>query len=325
MSILADAIFQSIDHNSRLIFLCLVFIFDTRIKSIPDGPEMTSESTRKQGKLYIVPTPIGNLEDITLRAIRTLKEVDLIAAEDTRHTRKLLNHFGIHTPLISYYREKESEKSRELVKLLREGKNIALVSDAGTPGISDPGAILVRRMHQEGLKVIPLPGPSALTTALSGSGITDDGFLFIGFLPAKKSQRRKALSALLDSRYPVVLYESPRRIDALLGDALEILGDRQTFWARELTKSFEELEVGTLSTLLAKSGGGKNRGEFVIIISPGIQEDVQGQTLEELILWYRDNSDLSLKDVSRRLSTDLGVSRSQIYQQALNLWKKPNT
>jgi 16S rRNA (cytidine1402-2'-O)-methyltransferase len=287
------------------------------------GPGMTSQSTRQAGQLYIVPTPIGNLEDITLRALRILKEVDLIAAEDTRHTRKLLNHFGIHTPLISYYREKEAEKSSELIALLRDGKNIGLVSDAGTPAISDPGAILVKRVHQEGLRVVPLPGPSALTTALSGSGFTEDGFLFIGFLPAKKSQRRKALSAILDSRYPVVLYESPRRIEALLGDALEILGDRQTFWARELTKSFEELEVGTLSALLAKSGDGTNRGEFVIIISPGMQEDVQGQTLEELILWYRDNSDLSLKDVSRKLSTDLGVSRSQIYQQALSLWKKP--
>ncbi|MFW2367427.1 MAG: 16S rRNA (cytidine(1402)-2'-O)-methyltransferase [Desulforhopalus sp.] len=283
---------------------------------------MPSDSPRKDGKLYIVPTPIGNLEDITLRALRILKEVDIIAAEDTRHTKKLLNHFGIHTPLISYYREKESVKSREFVKLLQEGKDIALVSDAGTPGISDPGAILVKRVQSEGLDVVPLPGASALTTAISGSGFSDDGFLFLGFLPSKTGQRKKLLSSLLHSRYPVVLYESPRRIEALLRDALEILGDRQAFWARELTKSYEELEAGTLSSLLAKSGGSTNRGEFVIIIGPGTQEEVQGQTLEELILWYRDNSDLSLKDVSRRLSTDLGQSRSQIYQQALSLWKK---
>lgn len=283
---------------------------------------MPSDSARKDGKLYIVPTPIGNLEDITLRALRILKEVDIIAAEDTRHTKKLLNHFGIHTPLISYYREKESVKSKEFVKLLLEGKDIALVSDAGTPAISDPGAILVKRVHSEGLDVVPLPGASALTTAMSGSGFSDDGFLFLGFLPSKSGQRKKLLSSLLHSKYPVVLYESPRRIEALLRDALEILGDRQAFWARELTKSYEELEAGTLSSLLAKSGGTTNRGEFVIIIGPGTQEEVQGQTLEELILWYRDNSDLSLKDVSRRLSTDLGQSRSQIYQQALSLWKK---
>lgn len=271
--------------------------------------------------LFIVPTPIGNLEDITLRALRTLKEVDLIAAEDTRHTKKLLNHFGIHTPLISYYREKETERSGEIIALLEQGKNIALVSDAGTPAISDPGAILVKCAHENGLRVTPLPGPSALTTALSGSGLADCGFLFLGFLPTKKGQRRKTISSFVDCSYPVVLYESPRRISALLADALEILGDRNTFWAREMTKNFEELEAGTLSGLLAKSRRDTNRGEFVIIISPGAKEKIAAQTVEELILWYRDNSELSLKDVSKKISSDLGLSRSQIYQQALSLWK----
>ncbi|KJR99793.1 MAG: tetrapyrrole methylase [Desulfobulbaceae bacterium BRH_c16a] len=279
-------------------------------------------ATQTCGTLFIVPTPIGNLEDITLRALRTLKEVDLIAAEDTRHSRQLLTHFGINTPLISYYREKEAERSEEIILRLEEGKNVALVSDAGTPGISDPGAVVVRQAHEKGITVVPLPGASALTTALSGSGITSTGFLFLGFLPAKSSQRRKALAALSSCEYPVVVYESPRRIDALLADALEILGERQAFWARELTKTFEDLQSGTLSDLLEKSKDGRNRGEFVVVICPGAKEEVKGQTLEELILWYRDNSELSLKDVSRQLAADLGISRSQIYQQALALWNK---
>jgi 16S rRNA (cytidine1402-2'-O)-methyltransferase len=283
---------------------------------------MTSNVQPNEGTLYIVPTPIGNLEDITLRCLRILKEVDLIAAEDTRHTKRLLNHFGIDTPLISYYREKEVERSEEILHRLQEGQNIALVSDAGTPCISDPGAIVVKLLSANGLTVVPLPGPSALTTALSGSGITSPGFLFLGFLPSKKGQRRKLLISLSTSEYPIVLYESPHRIDSLLGDALEIFGDRQCYWARELTKKFEDLQHGTLSSLLAKSLDGRNRGEFVVIIWPGVEEKVQGETVEELILWYRDNSDLSLKDVSHRLASDLGISRSQIYQQALALWKE---
>lgn len=283
-------------------------------------PRMT-EPRKDHGILYIVPTPIGNLEDITLRALRILKEVDLIAAEDTRHTRNLLNHFGITTPLISYYREKEAERSEEILLRLQQGENIALVSDAGTPAISDPGAVVVRQAHDHGLTVVPLPGPSALTTALSGSGITSPGFLFLGFLPAKAGQRRKALAAIASSEYPVVFYESPHRIDTFLADALEILGDRQAFWARELTKSFEDLQSGSLGDLLARSRQGRNRGEFVVVICPGTQDEAKGQTLEELILWYRDNSGLSLKDVSRQLANDLGISRSQVYQQALLLWQ----
>jgi 16S rRNA (cytidine1402-2'-O)-methyltransferase len=281
-----------------------------------------TETRKAHGTLYIVATPIGNLEDITLRALRILKEVDLIAAEDTRHTRNLLNHFGIATPLISYYREKEAERSEEILLHLQEGKNIALVSDAGTPAISDPGAVVVRQVHDHGLTVVPLPGPSALTTALSASGITSAGFLFLGFLPAKSGQRCKILATIVDCQYPVVFYESPHRIDTFLADAIEILGDRQAFWARELTKSFEDLQSGSLGDLLARSRQGRNRGEFVVVICPGSREEAKGQTLEELILWYRDNSALSLKDVSRRLATDLGVSRSQIYQQALTLWNR---
>ncbi|TKB07166.1 16S rRNA (cytidine(1402)-2'-O)-methyltransferase [Desulforhopalus sp. IMCC35007] len=281
---------------------------------------MVTGTTNIQGNLYIIPTPIGNLEDITLRALRILKEVDLIAAEDTRHSKKLLNHYGIGTHLTSYYREKEAEKSNYLLQLITEGKNIALISDAGTPGISDPGAILVKNAHLQGITVIPLPGASAVTTAMSASGYTGDGFLFIGFPPSKKGQRQKLLTSLANSQYPVVFYESPRRIEALLEEALEVYGDRQAFWAREITKSFEDLEANSLSGLLEKAKADPNRGEFVLVIYPGQKDEVQGETIEELICWYRDNSELSLKDVSNKLAADLGISKSVVYQQALSLW-----
>lgn len=273
------------------------------------------------GTLYVVATPIGNLEDITLRALRILKEVDLIAAEDTRHTKHLLNHFDIHTPLISYYREKEAERSEELVQKLLSGETIALVSDAGTPGISDPGAVLVKKARAAGITIVPLPGPSALTTALSAAGITDGTFLFLGFPPAKKGQRQKLLSTFVESPWALVFYESPHRIDALLADVLAILGDRQAFWARELSKVYEDLQAGFISQLLELASGKKNRGEFVLIIQPGsCEEENKGENLEEILLWYQENTELSLKDVSRRIAKDLGLSRSQVYQKALEIW-----
>ncbi len=276
------------------------------------------------GTLYIVPTPIGNLEDITLRAIRILNEVDLIAAEDTRHTHKLLNHLNIQTPMVSYYREKEVQRSAEIIDILKTGQNVALVCDAGTPAISDPGSVVVKSAHQNDIKVIPLPGPSALITALSAAGLGNAEFLFLGFLPSKKNQRRKSLNALIHSEYPVVLYESPHRISALLEDAFDILGERQALWARELTKKFEELQRADLQTLLEKSRSGKNKGEFVLVIWPGKKEKVTAESIEELIEWYRDNAELSLKDVSKRIATDLGISRSQVYQKALQLWHNPD-
>jgi len=283
---------------------------------------MEAATENKQGCLYIVPTPIGNLEDITLRALRVLKEVDLIAAEDTRHSKRLLNHFEISTHLTSYYREKEAEKSVYLIQLMKNGQDVALISDAGTPAVSDPGAILVQNAHEQGITVVPLPGPSAVTTAMSASGYTGTGFLFIGFSPSKKGQRQKLLSSLANSEYPVIFYESPRRVEAFLQEALNTFGEREAFWAREITKAYEDLEASTLSGLLEKAKANQIRGEFVLIIYPGQKDEVQGETIEELICWYRDNSELSLKDVSKKLATDLGVSKSGVYQQALSLWNK---
>lgn len=272
------------------------------------------------GTLYVVATPIGNLEDITLRALRILQEVDFIAAEDTRHTRQLLNHFDIHTPLISYYREKEVARSEELVRRLLAGASIALVSDAGTPGISDPGAVLVKKARDFGIKIVPLPGTSALTAALSVAGILDGLFLFLGFPPARKGQRRKFLATCAELPWPLVFYESPHRIHAFLQDILEILGDRQAFWGRELTKLHEDLQAGSVSQLLDLVTGQRNRGEFVLVIHPGVGEQVDGENLEEALLWYQQHTELSLKDVSRRIAKDLGLSRSDVYQKALEVW-----
>jgi 16S rRNA (cytidine1402-2'-O)-methyltransferase len=283
---------------------------------------MTGNKDTQTGILYVAATPIGNLEDITLRCLRVLGEVDLIAAEDTRHTRKLLTHFEISTPLISYYREKEAERSPQLIKRLLSGESIALVSDAGTPGISDPGAVLVAQAHEAGIVVVPLSGASALTTALSAAGIINPHFLFLGFAPSKKSQRRSLLTSLIDVPWPLVFYESPRRIHSLLSDILKIMGDRKGFWGRELTKTYEELKKGSISSLLEYASSKTNRGEFVLVVEPGIAIKAEGENLQDLLLWYRDNTSLSLKDVSRKLAGDLGLSRSSVYQEALDIYKK---
>lgn len=283
---------------------------------------MNTTDNTTAGTLYIVATPIGNLEDITLRAIRVLREVDLIAAEDTRHTKKLLNHLDIRTPLMSYYREKEQERGAVIIERLKNGDNVALVSDAGTPAISDPGAVLVQLAHEASITVVPIPGASALAAAVSCSGFHEGGFLFIGFPPAKSSQRKKLLTSLIHAEYPVVFYEAPRRVAAFLKEALEILGDRQALWARELTKTYEELHKGSLSQLLEQCREENSRGEFVLVIGTGSREKASGDNLEELLIWYRDHSEMSLKDACRKLAKDLGLSRSQIYQQALEIWEK---
>ena len=193
------------------------------------------------GALYIVATPIGNLEDITQRALRVLGEVDLIACEDTRHTRKLLTHYGINTPTISYHEHNERERATELLARLQAGASLAIVSDAGTPGINDPGFRVVRLAIENGVRVIPVPGPSALITALVSSGLPTDEFFFGGFLPAKSNARRGRLSELRTTPATLVFYEAPHRIAATLKDAHEILGEREAVVARELTKMHEEI------------------------------------------------------------------------------------
>lgn len=274
------------------------------------------------GTLYIVATPIGNLEDMTHRAVRILREADLIAAEDTRHTRKLLTHFSITTPLISYYREKETQRAAELIDRIAVGASIALVSDAGTPGICDPGAILVRQARAAGLPIVPIPGPSALSAALCCAGLEPGSFLFLGFAPAKSSQRRVLLQSLKSSLFPLVFYESPHRIGSFIKDSADILGDRTVLWAREISKIYEEIEETTLQLLTQRIAAAKIRGELVLIIHPGAVEQPPGETIDEILCWYRDQGTLSMKDACRRVSADLGVARSEVYQRALYLWNK---
>jgi 16S rRNA (cytidine1402-2'-O)-methyltransferase len=220
----------------------------------------------KSGFLYIVSTPIGHLEDITLRAVRILKEVHLVAAEDTRHTQKLFNHYQIHTPLTSYHDHNKEEKTELLVQRLKDGHSIALVTDAGTPGISDPGYYLVNRCIQAGIPLSPVPGPSAFLAALTVSGLPTDAFLFEGFLPKKRSGRLKHLQALKDEPRTIIFFESPHRLVRCLHDLYESWGDRRAVVARELTKMFEEITRGRLSQIIAKMESGPVRGEITLII-----------------------------------------------------------
>ena len=218
------------------------------------------------GRLYLVSTPIGNLEDITFRALRILKEVDLIAAEDTRHTLNLLNHFEIRKPLTSYHDHNKHIKTPQLIRQLQDGKNIALVSDAGTPGISDPGYHLIQQAINEKIPITPIPGVTALTAALSVSGLPTDSFLFLGFLPRKTVARQKVLEKLKDLNCTLVFYESPYRIQALLEDISTVFGNRQISLARELTKKFEEILRGPVNEILSQIPQKTIKGEFTVII-----------------------------------------------------------
>ena len=218
------------------------------------------------GTLYLVATPIGNLEDITLRALRTLKECDLVAAEDTRHTGQLLNHFGISKPLLSYFQFNEAKRSEEIIERLRRGEKVALVTDAGSPGISDPGERVVRAALGAGFRVEPVPGACALVAALTASGLPTDEFHFVGFLPHKSGQRRKRLAELKEVSGTLVLYESPYRVEKLLEELRDICPDRVVVLGRELTKKFEEFIRGKPGELLEQIRGRTVKGEFVVMI-----------------------------------------------------------
>jgi len=227
----------------------------------------SSSFNETKGVLYIVSTPIGNMEDITLRALRILREVDLIAAEDTRRTGLLLKHFEIQTPLTSYFEGNELKKREYILSKLKEDKNIALVSDAGTPGISDPGFRLIQLAIENQIPIVSIPGPSAVITALSVSGLPTDAFLFKGFLPHKSKKRRDLLKELEEVRETLIFYESPHRISETLRDILEILGDREIVLTRELTKVYEEIMRGKVSEILNQVGDRTLKGEITLVIS----------------------------------------------------------
>ncbi len=217
--------------------------------------------------LYLVATPIGNLEDITLRALRVLKECDVVAAEDTRRTGQLLQHFEIRKPLLSYFQFNEAKRSEEIIERLKQGQKVALVTDAGTPGISDPGERVVAAAVKAGLRVESIPGPCAMVAALTASGLPTDEFHFIGFLPHKSGQRKKALERLRETPGTSVLYESPYRVGKLMQELIEVMPDRQVVLARELTKKFEEYLRGTPAELLAITEKRSLKGEFVVMIA----------------------------------------------------------
>jgi 16S rRNA (cytidine1402-2'-O)-methyltransferase len=231
-----------------------------------------SPSKLIKGTLYIVSTPIGNLEDITLRALRILKEVDLIAAEDTRHTGTLLKHFGIRKPLTSYFEGNELKKKEFILSKLEQGDRIALVSDAGTPGISDPGFRLILTAIENQIPVVPIPGPSAVITALSVSGLPTDGFFFKGFLPHKSKKRRDLLKQLEDMKETLIFYESPHRLNETISDILETLGDREIVLTRELTKIYEEILRGKVSEIQNQIKEKKLKGEITLVISGKIRD-----------------------------------------------------
>lgn len=232
------------------------------------------------GTLYLIATPIGNLEDITLRALRTLKECDVIAAEDTRHTGQLLRHFEISRPLISYFKFNEARRSEEIILRLQRGEKVALVTDAGTPGISDPGERVVQAALAAGCRVESVPGPCAMVAALTASGLATDEFHFAGFLPHKSGQRRKRLAMLLQLPGTLVLYESPFRIDKLLHELTDLVPDRQIVLARELTKRFEEFLRGTAPGLLRAHPNRSWKGEFVVLISGDKSESTESSSDE---------------------------------------------
>ena len=275
-------------------------------------------------KLYIVPTPIGNLEDMTFRAIKVLKEVDLILAEDTRTSGKLLKHFEIATHMYSHHMHNEHKTVENLVKRLQAGETIALISDAGTPAISDPGSILVREARKSGIQIVAVAGPSSLTAAISIAGLSQSQFYFGGFPDSSQSKHIDSLRQVSILPCPLVFFISPHRLQSTLANMITALGDRPALLFRELTKVHEECKEGTLSSL-AQHYQKEIKGEIVLIIQGQIAQEEKPADFNELVLWYRDHLHISLKDTARQIAHDLGISRSEVYRQALSIWHKDST
>jgi 16S rRNA (cytidine1402-2'-O)-methyltransferase len=272
----------------------------------------------KVGALYVVGTPIGNLEDVTFRALRTLKEADLVACEDTRRTQQLLNHFNIKTETVSYHQHNEMTRGPELVLEMEEGANVALVSDAGMPGVSDPGFRLVHLAIRHGIQVVPIPGASAFAAALSASGLPIDHFLFLGFLPAKKSARRKALGRLKTASNALVFYEAPHRVLEMLEDVEAVLGNRPVVVAREVTKIHEEFLRGSAAEVLARLGKKPVKGELTVIV--GLPEGPVKRTPAARLI-HSDlrramaDGGLDLRSALKAVARERGISKSEAYRQ----------
>ena len=282
-----------------------------------------------QGKLYLCATPIGNLEDITLRVLRTLKEADLIAAEDTRHSIKLLNHFDIKTPMTSYHEFNKVEKARYLVDKMREGTNVALITDAGTPGISDPGEELVRQCYEAGIEVTSLPGPAACITALTISGMATRRFAFEAFLPTDKKEKQEIFEELKKETRTIILYEAPHRLVRTLSELLENLGDRRISVCRELTKTHETVFRTTVSEALSYYETEEPRGECVLVIEGKNRMEIQQEqersweaiSIEEHMKRYLDGG-TDKKEAMKLVAKDRGMKKRDVYQYLLNAGKE---
>ncbi len=289
------------------------------------------KAAERSGCLYLVATPIGNLEDITLRALRILREADQIACEDTRHTQKLLTHYDIHKPLVSYHEHNEMTRAPELVVAMEQGQQIALVSDAGMPLVSDPGYRLVTLCLRHHIPVVPVPGPSALLASLSASGLPNEEFLFAGFLPSRSGERRRALERLRIEERTIILYEAPHRLDECLADALEILGDRPACLAREVTKLHEEFRRGKLSDLAASLEERPARGEITLLVGPPEANTSKladtSQSLAERVDELIRQAKLDRKEALKLAAKERGLTRRAAYNQLLeeaDTTKPPN-
>ncbi len=280
-----------------------------------------------RGRLFVVATPLGNLEDITLRAIRVLRDVDLVASEDTRRTRKLLSSLGIGARLLSCNEHNEEKRVRDVVEVLEKGKDAALVTDAGTPGVSDPGARLVREVRERGFVVLPVPGPSAVSSALSVCGMKADAYHFAGFLPSAQGERKKALLKLVGLSVPLVFFEAPHRIVDALKDMIEVLGDRNGFLAREMTKVHETYLFGSLSYILDELRKSKRvRGEITVVVEgsarKGRRERVITKEMEDALSALLSGKRMGVKEASTLLSRLTGVKKAKIYKTALEINKR---
>ncbi|MDO8720630.1 MAG: 16S rRNA (cytidine(1402)-2'-O)-methyltransferase [Syntrophales bacterium] len=281
----------------------------------------TDKAPRK-GILYVVATPIGNLEDITLRAIRTLREVQLIAAEDTRRTKTLLHAHGINTPLTSLYDQIEERKSSFLISKLNEGINVAYVSDAGTPGISDPGYLLIKQALANAIRVVPIPGVSAVIAALSVSGLPMNSFVFEGFLPSRSVKRRQFLMSLKEETRTMVFYESPKRLLSTLRDVEEILGDREVVVTRELTKVFEEILRGRIREVIGVLQDRVVKGEVTLLIAGTEKQPSSDEEIFARFRQLRENAGMTRRDIIDMIAGELGVSRKRVYREALKAGDK---
>ncbi len=273
------------------------------------------------GKLYICPTPIGNLEDITLRTLRILREVDIIACEDTRHSLRLLNHYEIKKPLTSYHEHNIREKGQELIQKLIEGNNIAIITDAGMPGISDPGADLIKLSIEEDIEVVVLPGATASITALVASGLNTRKFVFEGFLPSKKKDRIKALETLVNEKRTIIFYESPHRVINSMEDMLEVLGNRNIAVCRELTKHYEEILRGNFETALKRFNQDVVKGEFVIIVEGNTEVEKEEINIEEELIRHLENG-LTKKEAIKKVVEEKKIPKNIVYSESLKLNKK---